>query len=377
MKNCLALLNALCFLCALCVTLAQSQNSPLPRQSTLSAASEPLPQPGATLRVATRVVSPFVMRSESSDKLRGFSVDLWDEIARAMDIKTQWVIEPTVKELLSAVQNKRADVGISAISITSERQKQFDFSQPMFDAGMQILVNGENGAPSIWHILTAKELLPLLTALPILILIPAHIIWLIERNREDGLIENKKYFPGIGKAIWWAAGTIGAQADEMPRSPMGRFVAILMMFVGVVFVAFFTAALTTALTVQQLRGDIRGAQDLPGKTVATTAGSTSATYLREIGARVQEFAQIEDAFESLDKKQVQAVVFDSPVLLYYAKNEGAGKAHVVGQVFRREDYGIVMRNGSSLRRRINEVSLRLREDGTYQELHDKWFGKEN
>jgi polar amino acid transport system substrate-binding protein len=358
------------------MVLCTLMSTPLRAQSTLKA-PDALPRPGATVRVATRVVSPFVMRAENSDKLRGFSIDLWEGIAREMDIKTQWVVEPTVKKLLGAVKEKRADVGIAAISITSERQKQFDFSQPMFDAGMQILVHGENGAPSIWNILTAKELLPLLTALPLLILIPAHIIWLIERNREDGLIENKKYFPGIGKAIWWAAGTIGAQADEMPRSPLGRLVAIVMMFIGVIFVAFFTAALTTALTVQQLRGEIQGPQDLPGKTVATTAGSTSATYLREAGVRVQEFAQIEDAFKSLDKKQVQAVVFDSPVLLYYAKNEGAGKAQVVGQVFRREDYGIVVRNNSPLRRRINEVLLTLREDGTYQELHDKWFGKES
>lgn len=363
---------ALLSLCVCWLWPVAAQN-PEPRQSD---APTQTPRAGASLRVATRVISPFVMR-EPDGALRGFSVDLWNEIARDMGIKTQWIVESNVKSLLRAVKDNRADVGIAAISITSERQRQFDFSQPMFDAGMQILVRSEGGAPPIWTILTAKELLPLLTALPLLVLIPAHVIWLIERNREGGLIESKKYFPGIGKAIWWAAGTIGAQADEMPRSPLGRVVAILMMFVGVVFVAFFTAALTTALTVQQLRGDIKGPQDLPGKVVATTSGSTSAAYLRQIGARVREFPQIEQAFESLNSRQAQAVVFDSPVLRYYASNEGSDKVQVVGAVFRREDYGIVVRNDSPLRKRINEVLLKLREDGTYQQLHDKWFGVES
>jgi hypothetical protein len=41
-----------------------------------------------------------------------------------------------------------------------------------------------------------------------------------------------------------AAATLSTQADEMPKSPWGRVVALIWMFTSVVFVAYFTAAVT-------------------------------------------------------------------------------------------------------------------------------------
>jgi polar amino acid transport system substrate-binding protein len=46
----------------------------------------------------------------------------------------------TVKDLLSAVQQGQVDVGIAGISMTPEREAQLDFSHPMFNAGLQIMV---------------------------------------------------------------------------------------------------------------------------------------------------------------------------------------------------------------------------------------------
>jgi polar amino acid transport system substrate-binding protein len=43
-------------------------------------------------------------------------------------------------------------------------------------------------------------------------------------------------------------------------------------------------------------------------------------------------------------------------------------------VFRKEDYGIVFKSGSPLRRDVDGALLAMREDGTYQQLYDKWFG---
>jgi polar amino acid transport system substrate-binding protein len=48
------------------------------------------------------------------------------------------------------------------------------------------------------------------------------------------------------------------------------------MFTAVVFVAYFTAGLTATLTVQQIQGVINGPEELPGRRVGTTRGSTAA-----------------------------------------------------------------------------------------------------
>jgi polar amino acid transport system substrate-binding protein len=159
----------------------------------------------------------------------------------------------------------------------------------------------------------------------------------------------------------------------MPKGAIGRILAIIWMFIAIIFVAYFTASATTELTVQQLQGDIRSIDDLPGKVVATTSGSTAAKYLRENKIAVSEFPKIEQAYDALLTKKVAAIVFDAPVLLFYAANEGKGKVEVVGSIFREENYGIVIPNGSPYRKKINTALLSLRENGTYQALYEKWF----
>ena len=330
----------------------------------------------ATLRVATRVVPPFVTRQGA--KYDGFSIELWKALSEEMGVETQFIKSGTVPDLLNAVRGGKADIGIAAISITSEREKVLDFSQPMFDAGLQILVRDSNsgdGAPSLLSILFSKTMLQTLGIVALMILIPAHLLWLFERNHDEGIIEDKRYFPGIFKAFWWAAGTLGAQADEMPRSIWGRVIAIFWMFTGIAFVAYFTATVTASMTVQQLQGEINGPDDLNGKRVATVSGSTSEKFLRERGVKVQGFAQFDGAAQALEENQAQAVVFDAPVLLYYAAGKGKNKVHVVGPIFRRENYGIAFPTGSPWRRRVNYALLKLKEEGAYDTIYNKWFGE--
>ncbi|MBD2385369.1 transporter substrate-binding domain-containing protein [Cylindrospermum sp. FACHB-282] len=332
------------------------------------------PQPTQPLLVATRAIPPFVF--DQKGELSGFSIDLWRSITKQLGLQSKFIEYPTVVDLLSAVKNGTANLGISAISITAERQQNFDFSLPMFAAGLQILVRNpeanSGGVPNILQIFFSAAFLQLIVVALVLIVISAHIIWWFERRHEDGMIA-KEYFPGIFKAYWWAAATLATQADEMPKGPLGRLIAIIWMFIGVLFVTYFTAIATTSLTVQQLQGDIKSISDLPGKIVATTSGSTAAIYLRENKISVLEVPKIEQAYNALLQKKADAVVFDAPVILFYAANEGKGKVEVVGSIFREESYGIVLPNNSPYRKQINSALLSLRENGTYQTLYEKWF----
>ena len=64
------------------------------------------------------------------------------------------------------------------------------------------------------------------------------------------------------------------------------------MFAGVVFVALYTAQLTATLTFQQIAGGINGPEDLVGKRVAVTAGSTSASAVGELQAQPLQVREI-------------------------------------------------------------------------------------
>ena len=332
----------------------------------------------ATLHVATRLIRPFVF--EERGQLTGFSVELWQEISKLMNVKSEFVVKPMVTDLLEAVKSKEADLGIAAISITAEREKDWDFSQPMFDAGLQILIPAQGTESGIMAgIVSAifkSAFWPILGLVLLTVVITGHVVWFFERGRPNGMLSDTSYFPGIFEACWWAASTLATQADQMPRSAVARIVAVIWMFTAVVFIAYFTAAVTSSLTLQQLRGDIKGPDDLPGKRVATVKGSTSAEYLNQHGIQATEFTKVEDAYQALQQADADAVVYDAPVLLYYASHEAKGKLQVVGPIFRKESYGILFPSDSPKRKPVNEALLKLKENGTYDRLYTKWFGGE-
>src|SRR5450755_3688494 len=155
----------------------------------LSASPAPLAQDQTrTLRVATRLVSPLVV--EDHGELTGFSIDLWRSIAAEMKVQTDYLIAPDVSALLDDVRAGKADLGIAAISITAERDKEFDFSQPMLEAGLQILVRGGGDAPTnplleFLRLLSSPMLLVWLGIAVLLILIPSHVVWFVERRHKD------------------------------------------------------------------------------------------------------------------------------------------------------------------------------------------------
>ncbi len=213
-------------------------------------------------------------------------------------------------------------------------------------------------------------------AILILMLVPAHIVWALERRHDESIVRHKSYFPGIFEAAWWTVSCLATQSEEMPKTVVARVVAVIWMFFAIIFTAYVTAALTANLTLQTLRGDIQGPDDLPGKRVATVSGSTSEGYLKGASIKSLAFPGIDGALEALRKKEVEAVVFDAPILKYFAATRGAGQVSLVGPVFRHESYGFVLPNNSPWRKKINFALLSLREDGTYDALNTKWFGSE-
>ena len=349
-----------------------------PAYSQTSVSSASARGEASTVRVTVFVAPPSVLKENGS--LTGFSVDLWNAIAEQLKLKTIYQVEPDVGALEAAMRSKSSDLTLN-IFITSARDAVFDFSIPTMEAGLQIIVPSNGGKAHrespLWDILRlifSPTTLKWLGMALLLVLIPAHLVWLSERRKKDGIVESRNYFPGIFEAVYWALSTLTTQAEVMPRQWVGRILSIFWMFVGVVFVAFYTAQLTTDLTVEQIRGGIEGPADLPGKQVATLAGSNAVEYLREHHARVEEFPSADLMFEALLYKKVDAVVSAAPVLLYYAAHEGKGRVKVVGPQFNTAPLAIMFQLNSPLRRKVDSALIRLRENGTYQQLYDKWFG---
>ncbi|MGE3248272.1 MAG: transporter substrate-binding domain-containing protein [Beijerinckiaceae bacterium] len=381
MRSLVLRIAAISWLCALVLTpfaaTAQQQPSSPPASATAQppqAAASPA-APGTALRVATRVLKPFVFYEDRV--LTGFSIELWRALAREMGVKSEFVEYKTLPDLLGSVRDGKADLAISAISITAERQKIYDFSQPMFDAGLQILVSADRksggGLKQAWDIFTGSGLHYLIGIMLVLMLIPAPIVWLIERRHRDNLFRSDKQHKEFFNSLWWSSSTLAGQATDMPRSPVGRVLAVAWMFTGVLFISYFTATVTSSLTVNKLEASIKGPDDLAGKTVATVRGSTASRFLTGRSIQTREFDNIAEAIKTLEGGQADAVVYDAPILLYHASHEGKGKVATAGGVFRPEAYGILFPSDSKLRKDVNEALLSLKESGEYRSLYQKYF----
>ena len=66
-----------------------------------------------------------------------------------------------------------------------------------------------------------------------------------------------------------------------------------------------------------------------------------------------------DVIWMLTQGGVQAVVFDAPTLQYWAAKQGNRVVPVVGPLFRPEQYGIAVAEGSALRKPSNDALLGL------------------
>jgi polar amino acid transport system substrate-binding protein len=354
--------------------------------SGFAAAQEGTPQSPAVAQhatsqevtVATRILPPFIL--PGGDSYIGFSAELWNELAVRNSLRFTWKETKTVKDILAAVESGEAQVAIAAISVTSEREQKFDFSQPMFEGGLQVMVPSTKDEGStirrLFDTFTTGAMPYLLGILALLILVPGHLIWWAERKHEASPFSSH-YIPGILQAMGWALSAAAGQQNDTPHSRLGRATSIGAIFVSLLFLTFWQAELTSSFTVQQLTGGIQGPEDLPGKNVGTTAGSTAAAWLVEHNAKVTEFEKIDQIYAALERGDIEAIVFDAPVLLYYAANGGRGKVRVVGPIFKKENYGILFPRGSELRKIINASLLKMREDGTYDRLYDTWFGQRN
>lgn len=340
----------------------------------------PPPAPAGMLRVVTRNLEPFSFDVEGSRV--GFASELWDALAMKLGMPYEIEVVGSAQEIIDAVQQKRADIGVGAISVTSKREELIDFSQPFYESGLQILVNGGSGSYASQVLGLVKNLFnpKLIGAFLLLLftmLVISHLVWRYEHKvNSDQWPED--YKAGLWESFWWTISTllVGGADNKGPVGAGGRIIAIVWMLLSIVLVSLLTASFTTTLTVNSLKGDINGPGDLPGRHVATVQGSTAETWLNEKGAKVTAVIDVAACIDALKSGKVQAVVYDAPILQYEAAKSNDKTLQMIGPVFERQNYAFALQQNSDLRERLNQALLLLSEEGIGSELRGKYFGEQ-
>ncbi|MBI1744284.1 transporter substrate-binding domain-containing protein [Candidatus Acetothermia bacterium] len=108
----------------------------------------PQAQPSGTFSVCSEIAfAPFEYEDKNKQNV-GFDLDLIRIIAILRGFKVD-IQNLAFDSIIPAVQSGKCDLGVSSFTITAERAKVVDFSDPYFDANQAVLVNAQSGLNAI------------------------------------------------------------------------------------------------------------------------------------------------------------------------------------------------------------------------------------
>lgn len=134
---------------------------------------------------------------------------------------------------------------------------------------------------------------------------------------------------------------------------------------------------TQALLVAKGSG-IASLEDLSGKTLAVQEGTTGELYANDNApddVEVRSFEDLALLTTAVKTGQVDAGINDNGVLFDYVRDNP--ELEVATEFDTGEQYGFaVAKDGNDeLLATINDVISKAQEDGTYDEIYEKWFGE--
>ncbi|MEO9078406.1 MAG: transporter substrate-binding domain-containing protein [Rhodanobacter sp.] len=329
------------------------------------------------LIVGVKVAPPFVI--EDHGHYSGLAIDLWQEVAA--DHGWKYVYKPyDLEGLLDAVSDSKVDVGLGAITATAAREKRMDFAHPITSSGLGVAVRGGQSAGwlAVVRALISPAFLKVIGTLTLLLFVVGFLVWLLEHKSNPEQFGGSRR-QGIFSGFWWAMVTMTTvgYGDTAPRTVGGRIIGLFWMLAALVIVSFFTASITSALTVGQLSDRIRSAEDLGGMQVASVPSSTSSNWLERQKYGYTKATNVDAALADLAADRVDAVVYDAPLLRWDIQQHYRGTLKVLPLVLERQDYAFALPTGSKLREPIDTSLLQRINAPDWPLRVQKAFGGES
>ncbi|MFO0566246.1 MAG: transporter substrate-binding domain-containing protein [Polyangiaceae bacterium] len=331
----------------------------------------PAPLPKEKLIVGTAPIAPFIVKRENGD-WTGISIELWKRVAQKVGVDYE------IREFDRATWRDRAhkevDVWVS-MNITAPGEEKFDLSHAFFSTGLSLAVRKESkgGAAVLWEALTSSAFLKLFAVVTLVLLAMGLVMWLIERRR------NEAEFGGAGGLLhgfFWATETFIGYNDPQHKTRLGRSLGIAWAIVSVLALSGLTAEMSSLLTTSRLSTAVTGPKDLPRVKVGTVDRSQGAKWLAARGmSAAKTYASPEAMVQGLAAGEVEAVVFEAPILKYHVKQKYEQTLTVLPGTFDNHGYGIGLRaDALPLRKDINLALLEVSQSGEFELLLGEWLG---
>ncbi|CAL0313234.1 unnamed protein product [Lupinus luteus] len=338
---------------------------------------------GVPTRVSYR---QFVSHVQDTDMFKGFCIDVFLSAVNLLPYAVPYKFipygdgqrNPSNTELVRLITSGVFDAAVGDITITTERTKMVDFTQPYIESGLVVVAAVKTTESNAWAFFTPFT--PMMwTVTAISFLIVGAVVWILEHRLNDDFRGPPR--KQIVTTLWFSFSTMFFAHRENTVSTLGRFVLLIWLFVVLIINSSYTASLTSILTVQQLSSPIKGIESLINskEPIGYLQGSFTRNYLiGEIGideSRLVPLKTPEESTKALEKgpsKGGIAAYVDERAYIELFLSSQCGFT-VVGQEFTRNGWGFAFPRDSPLAVDMSTAILELAENGDLQRIHDKWL----
>lgn len=336
------------------------------------------------LNVDVAPMSPCVMVSEDGEYY-GFDIDVWEEMARRAGLSYHYR-QVNFSEIFTGLKSGTTDAALGGITINEQRERDIDFSHSYLKSGLRIISPGSLGKVSVVSAVTSVLSLVFswqMGLLIVILVVTMSILGIMLRVIEMWGEPNPNIRPGfmgLIDACWcvWAQMTTMGFGDIVPRRTLGRMLSMPSYISGTVILGTILAIINAQVILDAIstyKSVVQTPRDLIGKRVATVEGSTSVDFLKFYDAKILPTANEASAFQKLVDGEVDAVVFDSPAAMYFMSKYTDNRPLVMlEKLFDIQYYGFALQQGSPHREQLNLALLGMFKDGSYDRIHEKWFG---
>ncbi|MCB0564860.1 MAG: transporter substrate-binding domain-containing protein [Phaeodactylibacter sp.] len=321
-----------------------------------------------TLAIGIKTSPPFIYQDEAG-AYRGISIWLWEQLAEELGYVFQYR-EMSLEEIILNLERDSIDLSINPLTVTSERIERIDFTQPFFVSSSAVAAPKSSELSVGLAFLRKFFSLNFLKAVLLLFLVIfvfGFVAWLFERHKNPD--EFPTSWRGLWEGIWWSAVTMTTvgYGDKSPKSAGGRVIGLVWMFTAIIIISGFTASIASSLTVNQLGGDISSLSELRNRKVGSIAASASESFLKNNFINARAYDNLETGLGALQKQEVEAFVYDEPILRYTILRDSLeGQVEVLPFLFNPQYYSFGLPKGSPLEEALNPILLRITESNRWR-----------
>ncbi|XP_048580684.1 glutamate receptor 1 isoform X2 [Nematostella vectensis] len=362
---------------------------------------------------------PFVMAktgniSTSDNKVlyEGFCIDLLEELKKKLSFDYELKLMKSFGEkqpdgswdgILGDLTRGKADLAVSTFTISPEREKAVDFTQPYFSLGYKIVMKKaiKEKKSNLWGFLDPFEL-TLWAAIVVSSVVIGTVVWIYDRLSPYGYYGravqskvpteeeyNTRNTLCFFNSFWSATASYLEQGPDgtHPISHSGRATILAWWFAISIFGATYTANLAAFLTVNKYEHPIKSIEDLadqqgiaygtaPGQ-LAEMLKTASLPVYEKLWRYIETHGTLEDnatyAIDKVRSRDDYAFIWDSAVLDYEVQSEPCNTLTIVGRPFGSINYGFALPLKSPYTQNFSVAMLELQQDGFLERMTEKWF----